>query len=394
MLWIFVLKLSLMETISDAIKGDNFRKEAQRKSWFKFGRKFWVLLVVIDVFILFVIYYFFFNGKSDSQSVSPIARIAETFEDPQKISPTPFPFQDLTIPHLRAQKFESKFGELVMQSEAADSLYSSFLTSFQSDGLRINGLLTKPNGEMPVGGFPAIIFIHGYIPPAQYATLGPQYADYVDYLARSGFVVFKIDLRGHGDSEGEAGGAYYSADYVVDTLNAYSALQNADFVNPDSVGLWGHSMAGNVVLRSMAVKPQIPAGVIWAGAVYTYEDMSKYGIQDSSFDRSMLTGERGRRRAEMRNLYGEPNLSNEFWAQVAPVSYLNEMTGALQINHAVDDNVVNIGYAHDLKKYLEEENVKHEFIEYPSGGHNITGASFVSAMENTVEFYNQHLSIN
>src|SRR5690606_32073025 len=99
-------------------------------------------------------------------------------------------------------------------------------------------------------------------PPSQYSTV-TQYDDYIDFLARSGFVVFKIDLRGHGDSEGEAGGGYYGSDYIVDTLNAYSALEHADFVNPHAIGLWGHSMAGNVVLRSMVAKPDIPAAVIW-----------------------------------------------------------------------------------------------------------------------------------
>ena len=47
----------------------------------------------------------------------------------------------------------------------------------------------------------------------------------MDYLAQNGFVVFKIDLRGHGDSEGEPGGGYFGADYVTDTLNAHSALE-------------------------------------------------------------------------------------------------------------------------------------------------------------------------
>ncbi|GIW57415.1 MAG: hypothetical protein KatS3mg083_360 [Candidatus Dojkabacteria bacterium] len=42
-------------------------------------------------------------------------------------------------------------------------------------------------------------------------------------------------------------------------------------------------MAGNILLRSMAVKPDIPAIVIWAGAVYSYVDMQKYGIQDLSY---------------------------------------------------------------------------------------------------------------
>ena len=145
--------------------------------------------------------------------------------------------------------------------------------------------------------------MHGYIPPSTYVTT-EKYTDYVDFLARSGYVVFKIDLRGHGDSEGVARGGYYSADYVIDTLNARAALENADFVNKNKIGLWGHSMAGNVVTRSLAVRPEIPAIVIWGGAVYTYDDRLKYGISDNSYRPPQDQNRNGQRRNMIVEKYG------------------------------------------------------------------------------------------
>src|SRR3989338_6441415 len=187
------------------------------------------------------------------------------------------PFKELTIPYLRDREYKSTIGSLELVTQNAN--YTTYLTNYMSDGLKINGLLTKPTGNQPKEGWPAIIFIHGYIPPTQYVTL-EKYVDHVDYLAKSGFVVFKIDLRGNGESEGEAGGAYYSSDYIIDVLNAVNALENSNFVKKNSIGLWGHSMAGNIVLRSIAVNTNISAAVIWAGAVYSYEDFQKYGLND------------------------------------------------------------------------------------------------------------------
>src|SRR3990167_8243316 len=112
---------------------------------------------------------------------------------------------------------------------AETETYTSYLTSYTSDGLEINALLTEPKGQRPLSGWPGVIFVHGYIPPEEYQTT-KQYADYVDYLASHGLAVFKPDLRGHGISEGTPGGAYYSADYVVDVLNARSALATTSFV--------------------------------------------------------------------------------------------------------------------------------------------------------------------
>ena len=80
-----------------------------------------------------------------------------------------------------------ELGELVEYAKHAQ--YTSYITSYTSDGLKINGLLTKPTSKIPVDGWPAIVFIHGYIPPTLYKTT-ENYGLYVDVLAKAGFVVF------------------------------------------------------------------------------------------------------------------------------------------------------------------------------------------------------------
>lgn len=299
-------------------------------------------------------------------------------------TPTPFPFREMTIPYLRTREYKSQVGELSVNSQ--NSAYISYLTSYDSDGLRINAQLTTPTGDMPEGGWPGIVFVHGYIPPTQYETLN-RYLQYVDYLARNGFVVFKIDLRGHGSSEGEPGGAYYSSDYVIDTLNAYAALQATDFVNPKKIGLWGHSMAGNIALRSLAARPTIPAVAIWGGAVYTYDDRLKYGIQDGSYVPPSTPNRNQSQRQKLRDVYGEFDNSKPFWHQVAPTNYLNDIQGALSLHHAINDEVVNIGYSRELTALLDKTSVTHNMHEYPSGGHDIADPSFSQAMQDTVDFY-------
>ncbi len=48
--------------------------------------------------------------------------------------------------------------------------YQRYYAYYLSEGLKIYALLTVPNGERPAGGWPAIVFNHGYIPPDQYRT--------------------------------------------------------------------------------------------------------------------------------------------------------------------------------------------------------------------------------
>lgn len=303
--------------------------------------------------------------------------------------PTPFPeFSELTIPFLREKTYTSSLNELRDYSQTAT--YTSYLTSYDSDGLRVNALITKPKGEMPEGGWPGIVFVHGYIPPNQYKTT-QNYESYVDYFAKNGFVVFKIDLRGHGESEGIPGGAYYSGDYVIDTLNARAALQKSDFVNPDRIGLWGHSMAGNVVFRSVIAAQNIPAAVIWAGAVYTYEDLQTLRLNDNSYRPPSITSQRSETRQRLYRMHGEFDPESSYWQSVVPVNFVEGITTPLQIHHAVDDSVVNIEYSRGLKNILDNSTIPLEVFEYASGGHNITGSSFNSAMIRSVEFFKENL---
>ena len=343
-------------------------------------------LIIINSFVWGSFYYTFYKTDQAKKIAVGLGKNPEV-----SVAPTPFPFQEMTIPALRAREYKSTLNERSLYSQGSN--YTSYLTSYDSDGFKINGLLTIPAGEEPEGGWPAIVFVHGYIPPSIYTTTG-NYADYVDYLARNGYVVFKIDLRGHAESEGDAGGGYYGSDYIVDTLNARAALQSSDFVNPDKIGLWGHSMAGNVVSRSLAAQPQIPAIAIWGGAVYTYSDMQKYGIDDNSYRPPVDANRNANRRQKLNETYGQFDPKSEFWKQVPFTNYLDGIKGAISLNHAVDDAVVNIGYSRDLNSLLDKTSIPHELNEYPSGGHNINGSAFVEAMQNTVEFYDKYLKNN
>lgn len=361
-------------------------QEIKEKSFFYHHKKLIFLIFTLAVITIIVLVIFVVNRQSISDIATPFKQGVKQKMTP---SPTPFEFQELTVPYLRSKEYSSELGEL--QRYADNGNYASYLTTYHSEGLKVNGLLTVPKGEKPQNGWPAVIFIHGYIPPGQYKTVG-QYSDYVDYIARNGFVVFKIDLRGHGSSEGTPSGAYFSPDYIVDTLNAYSALQSSGLVDPEKIGLWGHSMAGNVVMRSLVVKPEIRAAVIWAGAVYTYEDFREYGIDDNSYQPPGTTSERQRRRQRLMDLYGQPDLDHWFWKQVAPVSYLDDLKGAVQLHHAANDDVVDIRYSRNLNEMLNKTAVKHELKEYPDGGHNLSGSIFTQAMESSVEFFKKTLN--
>jgi len=269
--------------------------------------------------------------------------------------------------------------------------YRRYYAYYLSEGLKIYGLLTIPDGEMPAGGWPAIVFNHGYIPPASYRTT-ERYVAYVDALARSGLVVFKIDMRGHGDSEGEAVGSYFDPGYTVDAIAALKSLQTLGFVDPDGIGMWGHSMAGNLVLRAMLIEPAIKAGVIWAGAVYSYDDFSRYSIEDPSYDATAAAVSASRQIGQqIREAYGPPNATIPYWKAVSLTEHIDLLQAPVQLHHALNDNVVNIGYSDDLAVTLNVAGKDYEYYRYDSGGHNISSPAFNEAMRRTIKFFQENL---
>jgi dipeptidyl aminopeptidase/acylaminoacyl peptidase len=302
--------------------------------------------------------------------------------------------QELTIQYLRNLQISGS--PITFERQLADrSNYHQHLVSYLSEGNKIFGLLTIPFVEPPEGGFKAVVFNHGYIPPDAYRTT-ERYTAYVDYLARSGFVVFKIDYRGHGESQGEPSGSYFSPGYTIDAIAALKSLQELDFVDPQGIGMWGHSMAGNLTLRAMLVEPDIQAGVIWAGAVYSYDDFGQYGIDDNTY-RPPTSSETGdlpdfrRRRQQIFETYGRPDTQVNYWKAVSLTENIEFLEHPLQLHHAQDDAVVSIGYSFDLAVVLRENGKTYEFYEYEGGGHNLVSPYFEQAMFRTVAFFRDNL---
>lgn len=302
--------------------------------------------------------------------------------------------QEITIHYL--QQLEITGSEINFEREIERGPnYTQHIASYYSEGNKIYGLLTIPFGDPPAGGFKAIVFNHGYIPPANYRTT-ERYTAYVDYLARSGFVVFKIDYRGHGNSGGVPSGSYFSPGYTIDAISALKSLQTLDIIDPQGIGMWGHSMAGNLVLRAMLVEPDIKAGVIWAGAVYSYDDFVKYGIDDNTYRPPQISEDQGdlnpRRRSQVIfDTYGRPDTRLDYWKAVSLVENLEFLNSPLQLHHAQDDPVVNVGYSIDLAVALKENGRQYEFYNYEGGGHNLVSPYFDQAMQRTVEFFRNNL---
>lgn len=297
-------------------------------------------------------------------------------------TPTPFP---LSIAAMRQQNYPGS--EITVVKElVSGSNYRRYYVYYLSQGLKIYALLTVPNGVMPEGGWPGIVFNHGYIPPDVYKTT-ERYIEYVNQLALNGYVVFRIDYRGHDQSEGAAEGAYGDPGYEVDVLNAAASLKHFAKVNPQKVGMWGHSMGGYLTLRAMVIDKDIKAGVIWAGVVASYPDL----MYKWRRDRPSTPPPNARRwRDVWVKQFGSPEENPAFWDSISANSYLRDLSGPIQLHHGTKDEEVPVEFSQTLQEQIQAVGGTVELYTYDGDNHNISGY-FSAAMKRTVAFFDQYL---
>ncbi|HSB00187.1 MAG TPA: alpha/beta fold hydrolase, partial [Anaerolineales bacterium] len=185
-----------------------------------------------------------------------------------KPTATPIPtlasYAPYTIDSLRSRTYGGGSIEVVETLGETD-LFTRYLIRYPSDGLTIYGFANIPKGEGP---FPVILAIHGYVNPAIYNTVDYT-ASALDVITQSGYIVIHPNLRGYPPSD--SGDNLFRVGMAVDVLNLLALVKTKAgpaevfaTAAPEKIGLWAHSMGGNIALRVLTVSPDVKAAVLFA----------------------------------------------------------------------------------------------------------------------------------
>jgi uncharacterized protein len=269
------------------------------------------------------------------------------------------------IEQLRTRDYEN--GDIkIERTLSQNSSYTSYQISYLSDNLKIYGVMNQPQGNGP---FPVIILNHGYYSTSQFQS-GDGTEAMADILARQGYLTLASDYRGHGQSENDAAGRSggHRPEYAIDVLNLIASVGSIDKASVDRIGMWGHSMGGEVSLRTIEATDKVKALALWAPT-----------SGDASHNRSFYGGSQN------------PNSESDENYGISPIKFLKYISTPISLHQGLVDTEVDPDWSKQLNEALVKEAKPVEYFEYEGQDHNFRNLGWDLISERTLKFYDKYL---
>lgn len=267
------------------------------------------------------------------------------------------------IEKLRQREYVS--GKITIEETLSrEGNYTSYIISYPSDDLKIYGMMNVPDGEGPI---PVVVLNHGYFNQTSFSS-GDGTHGIADILAAKGYITFASDYRGFGKSENDGQGSRgHRPEYAIDVLNLIASVKNLDKADVNKIGMWGHSMGGEVALRVAEATDKLKAIILWAPT------------SDRVSDNASFYGG-GRRSQPSGNIDG-----------ASPINYLQYISSPVSLHQGLADTEVNPQWSKELNEALQKEAKTVEYFEYEGQDHNFRNLGWDVISKRTIDFFDRYL---
>ena len=145
------------------------------------------------------------------------------------------------------------------------------------DGIELAGTLTLPEGDGP---FPVALLISGSGPQDRNEEImgHKPFLVLADYLTRRGVAVLRFDDRGVGESGGDFASAT-TLDFTRDVLAGVEYLKTRPEIDPNRIGLIGHSEGGLIAPLAASQSSDVAFIVLMAAPGTTGEEITMQQVE-------------------------------------------------------------------------------------------------------------------
>ena len=304
----------------------------------------------------------------------PTATIAPTF--------TPIPTETslvldipYSIPALRQRQYNG--GEITIVNEQDDSnitAYTGFY--YPSDGLNIYSRMSAPNAGGP---YPVIIAIHGYSGRNEYANPNYSLREF-DRFVREGYIVVHPNMRNYPPSDD--GDNLYRVGMAIDILNLIETIKTQagqpgpfEYADASRLGLWAHSMGGEIALRVLTISPDIDAALLYAPLGGDTLENSKilHGLNPHPIPDEEL------------------NTQQYLLNFISPMYYYSNINANIRLFHGSSDSVVPVTVSENTCNLLQGLSKPIECTFVPRQGHSFENPYSSTFNQETFSFYKTYL---
>ena len=279
--------------------------------------------------------------------------------------------------------------------------YAARLMEYRSDGLTQYALVATPHGTPPQGGYPVLLANHGTHPnPARYGISadgtdsrpGDYYRQVPAAYARSGFLVVMPDYRGHNISQGSeyVRSSIATHYYTEDALGALSVVKEVANADSRNVFLWGHSLGGEVSLRTLLATDGVRAASLWSSVGGTLWNQAYYYARHQA---PLADDRMGLAKNAVESLRSDlQTFEATFeWRSGEPLYHLDRLTTPVIMHHAIDDQGAAYDWSRSLAAELARLRKPYHFHTYVGDDHLLSGPAFDVAVRRDVAFFGSHM---
>ncbi len=251
-------------------------------------------------------------------------------------------------------------------------LPNEFVEFKAKDGDTFLARIIKPAGFDPSRKYPAIVQVYGG-PHAQTVRNLWRGADWDQYLAHSGFVIWQMDNRGsafRGHAWEVRVNRQFGKQELADQLEGIDYLLSLGFVDASRIGMQGWSYGGYMTLYSLLNAPdRFRAGI--SGAPVT--DWRHY---DTIYTERYM---------------GLPQENEESYKASSPVHQAANLKAKLMLAHNFEDDNVLFQHTFRMMDALQKAGKHFDLALYPQKAHAVSGELRKHLYETMAEFWKREL---
>jgi dipeptidyl aminopeptidase/acylaminoacyl peptidase len=288
---------------------------------------------------------------------------------------------NLYLYNLESKELKQLTSTLNKEIDRNDLVQAEVVRFKSFDGLEIPAIYYKPLQASKKDKAGALVWVHGG--PGGQSRVG--FSNSIQYLVNHGYAVLAVNNRGssgYGKTFYKMDNKDHSKGDLMDCIYGKKWLAEQDYIDSTSIGIYGGSYGGCMVLGALAFHPdEFKVGVDLFGVANWLRTLRSIPPYWESFRKALYD--------EM----GDPNTADSVMLKnTSPLYNYEKITKPLIVFQGANDVRVLPVESDEIVAGVKKNGVPVEYVVFPDEGHGfVKKENQITTAKRTLEFLNKYL---